>query len=108
LAASVAAVVLAGGAKGKRFALPYSQILIHQPWGGAQGTTADIDIQARQFLKLRGLVNEILARHTGQPVERLERDTDRDFWMDVQAAKEYGLIDEVIKPREKVHVTRDR
>ncbi len=108
LAASVAAVVLAGGAKGKRFALPYSQILIHQPWGGAQGTTADIDIQARQFLKLRGLVNEILARHTLQPVERLERDTDRDFWMDVQAAKEYGLIDEVIKPREKVHVTRDR
>ncbi len=108
LAASVAAVVLAGGAKGKRFALPYSQILIHQPWGGAQGTTADIDIQARQFLKLRALVNEILARHTGQPIERLERDTDRDFWMDVQAAKEYGLIDEVIKPREKVHVTRDR
>jgi ATP-dependent Clp protease, protease subunit len=108
LAASVAAVVLAGGAKGKRFALPYSQILIHQPWGGAQGTTADIDIQARQFLKLRALVNEILAKHTGQPIERLERDTDRDFWMDVQAAKEYGLIDEVIKPREKVHVTRDR
>ncbi|HVH32050.1 MAG TPA: ATP-dependent Clp endopeptidase proteolytic subunit ClpP [bacterium] len=108
LAASVAAVVLAGGAKGKRFALPYSQILIHQPWGGAQGTTADIDIQARQFLKLRGLVNEILAKHTGQPIERLERDTDRDFWMDVHAAKEYGLIDEVIKPREKVHVTRDR
>jgi ATP-dependent Clp protease protease subunit len=108
LAASVAAVVLAGGAKGKRFALPYSQILIHQPWGGAQGTTADIDIQARQFLKLRGLVNEILAKHTGQPIERLERDTDRDFWMDVHAAKEYGLIDEVIKPREKVHVARDR
>jgi ATP-dependent Clp protease protease subunit len=108
LAASVAAVVLAGGAKGKRFALPYSQILIHQPWGGAQGTTADIDIQARQLLKLRGLVNEILAKHTGQPIERLERDTDRDFWMDVHAAKEYGLIDEVIKPREKVHVARDR
>lgn len=108
LAASVAAVVLAGGAKGKRFALPYSQILIHQPWGGAQGTTADIDIQARQFLKLRGLVNEILARHTGQPIDRLERDTDRDFWMDVQVAKEYGLIDEVIRPREKVHVIRDR
>jgi ATP-dependent Clp protease protease subunit len=108
LAASVAAVILAGGAKGKRFALPYSQILIHQPWGGAQGTTADIDIQARQFLKLRGLVNEILAKHTGQPIERLERDTDRDFWMDGPAAKEYGLIDEVIRPREKVHATRDR
>jgi ATP-dependent Clp protease protease subunit len=108
LAASVAAVVLAGGAKGKRTALPYSQILIHQPWGGAQGTTADIDIQAKQFLKLRGLVNEILAKHTGQSIERLERDADRDFWMDVQTAKEYGLIDEVIRPREKVHIARDR
>ncbi len=108
LAASVAAVVLAGGAKGKRTALPYSQILIHQPWGGAQGTTADIDIQAKQFLKLRSLVNEILAKHTGQSIERLERDADRDFWMDVQAAKEYGLIDEVIRPREKVHIARDR
>ena len=108
LAASVAAVVLAGGPKGKRPALPYSQILIHQPWGGAQGTTADIDIQAKQFLKLRSLVNEILAKHTGQSIERLERDADRDFWMDVQAAKEYGLIDEVIRPREKVHIARDR
>ncbi|MDQ7819869.1 MAG: ATP-dependent Clp endopeptidase proteolytic subunit ClpP [Armatimonadota bacterium] len=109
LAASVAAVILAGGAKGKRSALPYSQVLIHQPWGGAQGTTADIDIQAKQFLKLRALVNEILAKHTGQPVERIERDTDRDFWMDAQAAKEYGLIDEVIRYREKVSAApRDR
>ncbi len=109
LAASVAAVILAGGAKGKRSALPYSQVLIHQPWGGAQGTTADIDIQAKQFLKLRALVNEILAKHTGQPVERIERDTDRDFWMDAQAAKEYGLIDEVIRYREKVTAApRDR
>ncbi len=108
LAASVAAVVLAGGAKGKRVALPYSQVLIHQPWGGAQGTTADIDIQAKQFLKLRALVNEILAKHTGQPIERLERDTDRDFWMDPQVAKEYGLIDDIMRPREKLHVTRDR
>jgi ATP-dependent Clp protease protease subunit len=109
LAASVAAVILAGGAKGKRSALPYSQVLIHQPWGGAQGTTADIDIQAKQFLKLRALVNEILAKHTGQPVERIERDTDRDFWMDAQAAKDYGLIDEVIRYREKVATApRDR
>lgn len=108
LAASVAAVILAGGAKGKRLTLPYSQILIHQPWGGAQGTTADIDIQAKQFLKLRTLVNEILAKHTGQSIERLERDADRDFWMDAQTAKEYGLVDDIMKPREKVHVTRDR
>ncbi len=108
LAASVAAVILAGGAKGKRAALTYSQILIHQPWGGAQGTTADIDIQAKQFLKLRTLVNEILAKHTGQPMERLERDADRDFWMDAQIAKEYGLVDDIMKPREKLHIARDR
>lgn len=109
LAASGAAVILAGGAKGKRTSLPYSQILIHQPWGGAQGTTSDIDIQAKQFLKMRSLTNEILARHTGQPIERIERDTDRDYWMDPVSAKEYGLIDEVMQPREKlVRVTKDR
>ena len=109
LAASGAAVILAGGARGKRFALPYSQILIHQPWGGAQGTTADIDIQAKQFLKMRKLTNEILGKHTGQPIERIERDTDRDYWMDPQTAREYGLIDEVFQPREKViAAVRDR
>ncbi len=102
LAASGAAVILAGGAKAKRSSLPYSQILIHQPWGGAQGTTADIDIQAKQFLKNRRLMNEILGRHTGQAIERIERDTDRDFWMDAAEAKDYGIIDEVIKPRERV------
>lgn len=102
LAASGAAVILAGGAKSKRSALPYSQILIHQPWGGAQGTTADIDIQAKQFLKMRALTNEILAKHTSQPIERIERDTDRDFWMDARSAKDYGLIDLVIQPRERV------
>jgi ATP-dependent Clp protease protease subunit len=100
LAASGGALVLAGGARGKRSALPYSRIMIHQPWGGAQGTTADIDIQAREFLKMRALMNEILAKHTGQPLERIERDTDRNFWMDAAQAKEYGLIDEVILPRE--------
>jgi len=109
LAASGAAVILAGGAKGKRSSLPYSQILIHQPWGGGiQGTTADIDIQAKQFLRMRQLTNEILANHTNQPIERIERDTDRDFWMDPVAAKEYGLIDEVIRPREKLVVAKDR
>ena len=109
LAASGAAVTLAGGAPGKRSSLPYSQILIHQPWGGAQGTTSDIDIQAKQFLKMRSLTNEILGRHTGQPIERIERDTDRDYWMDPVAAKEYGLIDEVMRPREKlVRAAKDR
>ena len=109
LAASGAAVILAGGAKGKRSSLPYSQILIHQPWGGAQGTTADIDIQAKQFLRMRQQTNEILAKHTGQPIERIERDTDRDYWMDPKTAKDYGLIDEVIQPRAKVVAgTKDR
>src|SRR3990172_4413217 len=109
LAASGAAVILAGGAKGKRSSLPYSQILIHQPWGGAQGTTADIDLQAKQFLKMRTLTNEILARHTNQPIERIERDTDRDYWMDPVAAREYGLIDEIMHAREKlVRVAKDR
>ncbi|MDQ7857404.1 MAG: ATP-dependent Clp endopeptidase proteolytic subunit ClpP [Armatimonadota bacterium] len=101
LAASGGALVLAGGAKGKRSALPYSRVMIHQPWGGASGTTSDIDIQAREFLQMRALMNEILARHTGQPLERIERDTDRNFWMSAEAAKEYGIIDEVIRPREK-------
>lgn len=101
LAASGGALVLAGGAKGKRSALPYSRIMIHQPWGGAQGTTSDIDIQAKEFLQMRALMNEILARHTGQPLERIERDTDRNFWMSAEAAREYGIIDEVIRPRER-------
>ncbi len=102
LAASGGALVLAGGAKGKRSALPYSRIMIHQPWGGAQGTTSDIEIQAKEFLQMRSLMNEILARHSGQALERLERDTDRNFWMSAEAAKEYGIIDEVIHPRERV------
>ncbi len=99
LAASAAALLLAGGAKGKRGALPYSRIMIHQPWGGAQGQVTDIEIQAREFLEMRRIVNEILSRHTGQPLERIERDTDRNFWMSAQKAKEYGLIDQVIEPR---------
>ncbi len=102
LAASGGALVLAGGAKGKRSSLPYSRIMIHQPWGGAQGTTSDIEIQAKEFLQMRSLMNEILARHSGQALERIERDTDRNFWMSADAAKEYGIIDEVIHPRERV------
>jgi len=99
MAASVAALLLAGGAKGKRGALPYSRIMIHQPWGGAQGQAVDIAIRAKEVIELRKILNEILARHTGQPLERIERDTDRDFYMSAQQAKEYGLIDLVIEPR---------
>jgi ATP-dependent Clp protease protease subunit len=95
-AASAAAVILAGGATGKRFALPHSTFLLHQPSGGAQGQSADIDIQAREILRLRALVNEILARHTGQPVERIARDTDRDFILDAEQALAYGLVDEIL------------
>ncbi|MER3460356.1 MAG: ATP-dependent Clp endopeptidase, proteolytic subunit ClpP [candidate division GAL15 bacterium] len=99
MAASVAALLLAGGTKGKRGALPYSRIMIHQPWGGAQGQAVDIAIRAKEVIELRKILNEILARHTGQPLERIERDTDRDFYMSAQQAKEYGLIDLVIEPR---------
>jgi ATP-dependent Clp protease, protease subunit len=98
-AASAAAVVLAAGAAGKRHVLPHPTVLLHQPHGGAQGQSVDIDIQAREILRQRALVNEILARHTGQPVERIERDTDRDFILDAERAVAYGLADEVLAPR---------
>jgi len=96
MAASMAAVLLAAGAKGKRFALPNSEILIHQPMGGAQGQAADIKIHAEQILKTRANLNKILAERTGQPLEKVERDTDRDHFMSAQEAKEYGLIDEIM------------
>ncbi len=99
LAASAGAVILAGGTKGRRFALPYSRTMIHQPWGGAQGSVSDISIQTKEFLAIRQILNEIIARHTGQPLERVERDTERNFWMSSQEAREYGLIDDVIQPR---------
>lgn len=102
LAASGGALVLGGGAKAKRSSLPFSRIMIHQPWGGAQGTTSDIEIQAKEFLQMRTQMNQILSRHTGQPLERIERDTDRNFWMSADAAKEYGIIDDVIRPRDRV------
>jgi ATP-dependent Clp protease, protease subunit len=101
-AASAAAVILAAGATGKRFALPHSTILLHQPHGGAQGQSADIDIQAREILRQRDLVNRLLARHTGQPVERIARDTDRDFILDAEQARAYGLVDEILSAREVV------
>lgn len=98
-AASMGAVLLAAGAKGKRFALPHSRIMIHQPLGGFQGQAADIDIQAREILRMREELNNILTRHTGQSLKRIEKDTDRDLFMTGKQAQEYGLVDEVIASR---------
>lgn len=100
-AASMGSFLLAAGAKGKRYSLPYARILIHQPAGGVQGQATDIDIHAREILRTRELLNEILSRHTGQPLERIERDTERDFFMSAEQAKEYGIIDEVFDVRKK-------
>lgn len=99
-ASSMGALLLAAGAPGKRSTLPHSRILIHQPLGGFQGQATDVDIQAREILRLREELNEILARHTGQPMERINLDTERDFYMSGEQAKEYGLVDEVIAERE--------
>jgi ATP-dependent Clp protease, protease subunit len=99
-AASAAAVLLAAGAKGKRLALPHARILLHQPWGSGGGQATDIEIQAREILRMKDLLNQILADHTDQPLEKIERDTDRDFVLEAEAAKEYGIIDEVISARE--------
>src|ERR671932_878856 len=98
-AASAAAVLLAAGAKGKRYALPHSRVLIHQPHGGAQGQAVDIEIQAKEILRYRRLLDELLAQHTGQPIERISQDTDRDFIMTSEQAKDYGIIDDVIASR---------
>ncbi|MBP1779410.1 MAG: clpP [candidate division NC10 bacterium] len=95
-AASGAALLLAAGTKGKRMALPHSRIMIHQPYGGAQGQALDIQIQAKEILRMREELNRIVAHHTGQPLERVEKDSDRDFFMSPEEAKEYGLVDEVI------------
>lgn len=96
MAASMAAVLLAGGAKGKRFALPNSRILIHQLMGGVQGQATDIDIQAKEILRIKEILNKVLASHTGQPIGKIEKDTDRDYYMSPEEAKKYGLIDKVI------------
>ena len=101
-ATSMGALLLAAGAKGKRYALPNSRIMIHQPLGGAQGQATDIDIHAREILKTRDTLNEILARHSGQDVEKIKKDTERDFFMTAEEAKEYGIIDKVITTREKI------
>jgi ATP-dependent Clp protease protease subunit len=97
MAASIAALLLAAGTPGKRSCLPNARILIHQPWiGGVSGQATDIDIHAREILRLRTNINEILAKHTGQPIEKIEHDVERDFWMNAQQAREYGMVDEII------------
>ena len=98
-AASMGAVLLAGGAKGKRFALPHSRTMIHQPLGGFQGQASDIEIHAKEILEVRERLNAILAKHTGQPLERIQQDTDRDFFMSARVSVEYGLIDAVMEAR---------
>lgn len=99
LAASGGAWLLSAGNKGKRFALPNAEIMIHQPMGGAEGQASDIAISAKHILKMRDVLNKILAKNTGQPLEQIEKDTDRDFFMSAEEAKKYGLIDEIIKTR---------
>ena len=98
-AASMGALLLSSGAKGKRYALPYSRIMVHQPWGGAQGQATDVEIHAREILRLRELLNEILAGNTGQPLAKIQQDTERDYFMSSAQAKEYGIIDHLMSRR---------
>ena len=101
-ASSMGAVLLAAGTKGKRYALPNARIMIHQPWGGVQGAATDISIQAKEILRLKDRLNEILAKHTGKPVEAVANDADRDFFMSAEEAKTYGLVDLVVQSRKDV------
>jgi ATP-dependent Clp protease, protease subunit len=101
MAASMAAVLLAAGTPGKRFALPNARTLIHQPMGGIQGQATDMEIHTREILKTREKLNEILAKHTGQPIDKIQKDTDRNFFMSAEEAKEYGLIDDIIMKKKK-------
>jgi ATP-dependent Clp protease protease subunit len=104
---SIAALLLASGAKGKRYALPHSRIMIHQPLGGVQGQATDIDIHARELLKIRDILNHILSRHTGRSIEKIREDTERDFYMTCEESKEYGIIDRIITTREmQVRLTK--
>ncbi|HBH96375.1 MAG TPA: ATP-dependent Clp endopeptidase proteolytic subunit ClpP [Candidatus Omnitrophica bacterium] len=100
-AASMGALLLCAGTKGKRFALPNSRIMIHQPWGGVEGAAADISIQAKEILRLRERIDEILAKHTGQTLEKIRQDSDRDYFMSADEAKAYGIVDDVIHPGPK-------
>ncbi|KPL04202.1 MAG: hypothetical protein AMJ90_01625 [candidate division Zixibacteria bacterium SM23_73_2] len=101
MAASIAALLLAAGTKNKRAALPHSRMMIHQPWGGIQGQVTDIEIHTKEMVITRKIINEILASHTGQPIEKIEKDTDRNFFMSPQEAKDYGLVDEIYAKRKK-------
>lgn len=101
IAASMASVLLSAGAKGKRFVLPNAEVMIHQPLGGAEGQASDIEISARQILKLKAQLNKILAKHTGKPLPQIEKDVDRDFFMGAEEAKKYGLVDDILKPKSK-------
>jgi ATP-dependent Clp protease protease subunit len=101
MAASMGALLLAAGSKGKRAALPNSRIMIHQPWGGVQGQVTDIEIHTREMVTNRAMLNKILSEHTGQPLEKIQKDTDRNYFMSSQEAKEYGLIDEVFEKKRK-------
>lgn len=101
-AASMGAVLLAAGTKGKRYALPNARIMIHQPWGGAQGTASDISIQAQEILRLKDRLNEILAHHTGKGIDQIKTDTDRDRFLSAEEAKDYGLVDEVVSSRKEI------
>lgn len=101
-AASMGAVLLAAGTKGKRFVLPNSRVMIHQPWGGVQGAAADISIQAKEILTLRDKINNILVYHTSQSLEKIQKDTDRDYFMSAKEAKDYGIIDEVVSNNKKI------
>lgn len=102
MAASMGAVLMAGGTKGKRSALPNSRIMIHQPWGGVQGTATDISIQAEEILAMKRKLNQILSHHTGKPVEQVTKDTDRDYYLSSEEAKTYGLIDNILAQRPKI------
>jgi len=101
-AASMAALLLLAGTKGRRFALPHSRILIHQPLGGVQGQATDIDIQAKEIMRMRDRLNEIIETHTGRSIDQIRKDTDRDFFMSAAEAKEYGIVDEVFQPKKAI------
>lgn len=107
MAASAAAVLLAGGAEGKRFALPHARVMLHQPHGGAQGQASDIEIQARLIVQMREQLNEILAQHTGQDLDKIALDTERDYWMLAEEAKEYGVVDAILTRQELAAVASD-
>ncbi|MFZ8834381.1 MAG: ATP-dependent Clp endopeptidase proteolytic subunit ClpP [Candidatus Caldipriscus sp.] len=99
MSASMAAVLLAGGHKGKRLILPHARVMIHQPWGGVQGQATDIEIEAKEIGRLKKMINTILANHTGQPLEKVEKDTERNFYMSAEEAVEYGIVDKIVEPR---------